>query len=372
MRARISEAFKSQTTQEFIAATKTAEDSGSFEVIISTADIDRQGESIDQNGWDLNFYLQNPIVLWAHDYDSLPIAICDEVVAKDGKLVARGRFAPESANPFAQQVRRLYDLKIVRATSVGFIVRDQVGNIITKAELLEFSFVPVPANPYALSTQRAQELGLNLEMLVIKGIAIEEKVTPSDVPPEDLPPITPQEGDVCKMPDGSPGVMELDDDTGKLVCVPEIDEKPKSAGAATSVEEECLKHEEEMKTAVAAHTQKVLELLSAGAIAGGKEVKIGRVLSERNRTLIKSAIDQFKMTIVALEELLQATEPQGVEGEERSQDGSAPNERSDAAGYGSGDEMTQILALRSVLRSINNGSAQALENINKRLRNSKK
>ncbi len=445
VRAKIAEAFQRKELQDFVAATKAVHDSGSFEVIISTADLDRQGESIDQTGWDLGFYLQNPIVLWAHDYDSLPIAICDEVAVKDGKLAARGRFAPESANPFAQQVRRLYDLKIVRATSVGFIVKDQQGNKINKAELLEFSFVPVPANPYALSTQRAIELGLNLEMLAMKGIKLSEKdlpnqgseegepckledgtdgvwtpdengslvckiaikpsegstcttsdgkegtwkqgesgmvcvvkATPDPVPPSEQPPDTPQEGDVCKMPDGSPGVLESDDETGELVCVPKIEEKPKTAAATDAAKAECLKHEEEMKTAVVAHTQKIVDILNRddGNDGGAqdndaKALKAGRVISEKNRSLIKQAIEQFKASIAALEELLTATEPQGSEGKEQP-DGAAPNERSNAAGYGSIEEMNQILVLRSVLRSINNGSAQALENINRRLRNPKK
>lgn len=172
IRAKISEQLQSKEMQDFIAATKAAEDTGSFEVVISTADIDRDGESIDQSGWDLSFYQMNPIVLWAHDYNSLPIGIAD-VALENGKLVGRGKFAPESANPFAQQVRRLYDLKIVRATSVGFIVLEMNGNIVTKAQLLEFSFVPVPANPYALTLSKARELGLNLQMLAMKGLKID-------------------------------------------------------------------------------------------------------------------------------------------------------------------------------------------------------
>ncbi|GIW70330.1 MAG: hypothetical protein KatS3mg101_1077 [Patescibacteria group bacterium] len=162
--------LQTKEMQDFIEQTKAAEDSGSFEVIISTADIDRQGESIDQNGWDLSFYKLNPVVLWAHDYYSLPIGITTDIKIEDGKLIAKGIFAPAEANPFAQQVRRLYDLKIVRATSVGFIPLETDGKIIKKAELLEFSFVPVPANPFALSLSKAQELGLDLPMLATKGM----------------------------------------------------------------------------------------------------------------------------------------------------------------------------------------------------------
>lgn len=207
IQAALAERAKSAEWQDFFAKTKVAEDAGSFEVVISTDNIDRQGESIDQNGWDLAFYHTNPIVLWAHDYYALPIGVADEIKVENGRLIARGRFAAESANPFAQQVRRLYDLKIVRATSVGFIVKESTGGKITKAELLEFSFVPVPANPFALSLRKAQELGLDTAMLAMKGISVKA------------------EGDMCTMDDGTEGMMKPNAE-GALVCMPKVEEKP--------------------------------------------------------------------------------------------------------------------------------------------------
>lgn len=198
-----------QGVKDALEKTKGAQDSGNFEVVISTADIDRQGESIDQNGWQLDYYNQNPIVLWAHDYSALPIAVTDEIKMENGQLVAKGRFAPEEANPFAQQVRRLYDLKIVRATSVGFIAKESNGKIISKAELLEFSFVPVPANPFALSLSKAQQLGFDIPMLQMKGVEFKAD---------------PKEGDMCTMDDGSEGMM-APDANGNMVCMSKPAEK---------------------------------------------------------------------------------------------------------------------------------------------------
>ena len=208
VKAHVVASLATKEWQDFFAKVKAAGDSGSFEVIISTADIDRSGESIVQNGIDLANYKTNPIVLWAHDYYALPIGVADSVEMVEGKLVAKGRFAPEEANPFAQQVRRLYDAGIVRATSVGFIVKEMNGNVITKSELLEFSFVPVPANPYALSMRQAKELGLDLGMLVAKGIKVQ---------PEQK-----AEGDTCTLDDGTEGVMDANG-----TCVP----KPAEAAA---------------------------------------------------------------------------------------------------------------------------------------------
>lgn len=177
-----------------------SEDSGTFEVIISTADQDRQGEIVDQKGWDLENYMKNPIVLWGHDYYALPIGVADEVKVIDGQLVAKGRFASMEANPFAQQVRKLYDQGIVKTTSVGFIAKKMTGNTITEAELLEFSFVPVPANPYAISMRTAKELGIDVEMLSMKGMSFKDIDTDEPVVDDVVP--TGDEVDTTPVGDG--------------------------------------------------------------------------------------------------------------------------------------------------------------------------
>lgn len=169
----------SKAVADLIASTKSAgsEDSGTFKVIVSTADVDRQGDSVNQAGWDLSFFKMNPVVLWAHDYAALPIGVCTSIEVKDGKLIAEGKFAPSDANPFAQQVRRLYDLGMVNTTSVGFIPKEfdnKKDGVISKSELLEFSFVPVPANAYALRLDQVKKLNIDIGMLVSKGINIKE------------------------------------------------------------------------------------------------------------------------------------------------------------------------------------------------------
>ncbi len=180
---------------DILTKTKAAgdSDSGTFKVIISTSHMDRQGEIVDQNGWDLSFYKMNPVVLWGHDYSSLPIGVCTSIAVENGQLVAEGKFAPEDCNPFAQQVRRLYDSGMVKTTSVGFIPKQfdsNDSNRITRAELLEFSFVPVPANPYALTMRQVKELKLDTALLSTKGIATSVKEdAPADTttPPADAP-----------------------------------------------------------------------------------------------------------------------------------------------------------------------------------------
>lgn len=169
----IANIFSSDSIKEFVASTKGAEDSGRFEMIITTESIDRMGEVIKADGWDFTNYMNNPIVLWGHDYHMLPVGITETLEKIDGnKWLAKGKFAPASANPLAQQARQLYDLGILRASSVGFMEKEREGNLITKAELLEWSFVTVPANPMALSA--IKEANLSVEEFITKGLMIKE------------------------------------------------------------------------------------------------------------------------------------------------------------------------------------------------------
>lgn len=171
-------------------AAKAKDANGSFDVIISTEDLDRAGEIVRQEGWDTSNYKNNPIVLWGHDYYSLPIGICTETYKTTYHGLpatgAKGVFLSADINPFAQQVRRMYEYGVKTGyhvgctTSVGFIPKEfdpENGNIITRAELLEFSFVPVPANQgvgpaegRALTFAEARELSLDVVGMTHKGM----------------------------------------------------------------------------------------------------------------------------------------------------------------------------------------------------------
>lgn len=155
----------------------TDSDTGTFEVIITTENLDRYQEVISIDGWELDHYLNNPVVLWGHDHSKL-IGVCTTLTKRDGKLVAKGKFAPTEEG---QEKRKLYEQGFLKATSVGFIEKEREGNLITKAELLEFSFVSVPANPYALSlaikTQRSIDELVTKGIFTIKEVEVEKTDT---------------------------------------------------------------------------------------------------------------------------------------------------------------------------------------------------
>ena len=142
---------------------KLSADKPDFRVIASTEDVDRDGEIIKIDAWEIDNYKKNPIILCCHKYfdisDVMGKATKIEVQGK--KLIIEWVFA--KSNPKAQLLKGLYDEGIIKTVSVGFIPLERQGNVITKAELLELSFVPVPANPNALADEIksvAKKLGL--------------------------------------------------------------------------------------------------------------------------------------------------------------------------------------------------------------------
>ena len=131
----------------------------SYEFTASTSTEDRDGEVIDAAGWDLKNFKKNPVIMYAHDYRTLPIGRANRVwVSKDGVLKNTVEFPPEGTYEFADIVERLVDTGYLKTESVGFIPRkweDGDGEKAprrkyVKQELLEISIVPIPSNPDAL------------------------------------------------------------------------------------------------------------------------------------------------------------------------------------------------------------------------------
>ena len=143
-------------TKQYVADLKMIDiDRRTISALVSTDSIDRDGDIIVAAGWQLDNYRKNPVVLWAHRYDELPVAKALALEITEHGLLAMMQFAEHE---LAQDVFDLYVGGFLRAFSVGFRVlpdgfkrrTDGEGWLISKAELLEFSCVPVPANQDAL------------------------------------------------------------------------------------------------------------------------------------------------------------------------------------------------------------------------------
>ena len=155
---------------------ETNEENRTITFVLSTENVDRDGDVIRADGWILDNYLKNPVVLFAHKYDELPVARAEKVWVEDGKLKATARFATEKENSLAENVYQLYKNGYMNAVSVGFIPVEyeekEEGYEFTKQELLEFSCVPVPANPEALISLAVKGMKREKETPTIDGTAI--------------------------------------------------------------------------------------------------------------------------------------------------------------------------------------------------------
>ncbi|MEM2988203.1 MAG: HNH endonuclease, partial [Candidatus Bathyarchaeia archaeon] len=120
------------------------------------------------------------------------------------------------------------------------------------------------------------------------------------------------------------------------------------------------KDEENNKISLESEPEVIENYNSFKTISEGEE-KSGRVLSEKNRNLIKNSILQMKAAIAALEELLSATEPQGGEDEEKSKQRSKDVESDKQA-------FQDWLAMRQILRSAVNSISSSLETLNYKIR----
>lgn len=132
------------------------------EVVMSTAALARDGHVLVPQGCRLQNYQANPIVLWSHDADK-PIGNVDLIAVEGDNIRAKVRFAPLGISAQADETRGLVKAGVIRAVSVGFDPlngepldrnKPKGGQRFTEWELLELSFVSVPADPGAVVTAR--------------------------------------------------------------------------------------------------------------------------------------------------------------------------------------------------------------------------
>ena len=146
-----------------IRKVETVEVSDDLTFVLSDATVDRYGDVIEAEGWDLRWFKRNPIALFGHSGD-FPIGTWEDVRVEGGKLIGKLKLAAEGTSPRIDELRRLVQQKILKAVSVGFKPVEsepmgQRGGVrYLKQELLETSLVSVPANPAALAVAKSLHL----------------------------------------------------------------------------------------------------------------------------------------------------------------------------------------------------------------------
>lgn len=167
----------------------------------STAKVARDGGIIPMKAWGgggLERFMENPVILAYHDYKNpIGISVHTEINKKEQSLIEYWQFHEESET--SRMMKKLYEKGFMRAASVGFNVKDfefvdlekekqlqkEYGTdepiywIAIRAELLETSAVPVPADPYALAIEHAIDNG---RAFGIDVSSFTKRNTPKEIP----------------------------------------------------------------------------------------------------------------------------------------------------------------------------------------------
>ena len=150
------------------ATTIEAQPDRCVKFVITTIAPDREQDIVFSEGIDIENFVKNPVITWAHDYRALPVGRCVSLERHSDRILAVIEFAPEAMNPFAEQVYRMVKGGFVNATSIGFRPLEWTydeprgGVNFTKAELLEVAVVPIPAHPQALIAASAAGIDLTV------------------------------------------------------------------------------------------------------------------------------------------------------------------------------------------------------------------
>ncbi len=142
-------------------------------VRITTSAVDRDNEIMDPNGAVLKDYRKHPVVLFGHNYSKLPIGKNEWIKADDKGLIAKTVYAN---TPEADKIYQYRKDGFPLAESIGFIpikFRDLdeterkankgARRIYDKWILLEYSDVSVPSNPEALEIAVSKGLFKTIE-----------------------------------------------------------------------------------------------------------------------------------------------------------------------------------------------------------------
>jgi len=148
--------------------------------LISNAEVDRQGDTIDVKGWTFENFMKNPVIQVEHEPEVT--AFAKSIYESDDALFADIYFPPAYVSEKSNEIARKVAFGSYSAVSVGFdpIDYDIASKRLDswdnpldfkKQDLLEISIVAVPANPHATIVQKS----LAKEKLLTKHIKAEVK-----------------------------------------------------------------------------------------------------------------------------------------------------------------------------------------------------
>lgn len=144
--------------------------------ILSTEDIDRHGDIVDQESWNLKHFEENPVLLEQHKGREYSIGRFTKLYFEpDPNNVGKQMLVGDVVFAVKEYDRAKIAFALVkggfmRTVSVGFIPRDvdydedRDAYVLKMCELVEVSLVSVPSNRRALVKMKMKELGLDADV----------------------------------------------------------------------------------------------------------------------------------------------------------------------------------------------------------------
>ena len=199
--------YQEQRRLMVVTEARQVEDGSGHRMVIAANELSRNGDDLNLRGISFKDYRKNPVVLWAHNtYSGIPIAKTLKIGHDDqGRIVADFEF--NSDDEFASRVENAWNGGFIRAASIHYIptkvveVRNEDGSVerlrVEESELLEWSLVPVPADPDSV---RAAARALGLPAEIFRGLEPEPEPeeaepNPNPEPEEPSPNPEPREAD---------------------------------------------------------------------------------------------------------------------------------------------------------------------------------
>jgi HK97 family phage prohead protease len=339
--------MKKQYTNAYVKEVK--EDGVIVGAVATTDSPDRDGEILSIDGWELDNFIKNPVLLWGHDSRALPIGKVTNIKRAENSLLFDAKFAIEE-NDFAAKVAKLVKGGYLNTFSVGFLPKQREGDKFTKQELLEISVVNVPANPEAEVSREFKDFQKAVKSIEKRETKESKKEVKEKVKEE-------IKKEVSKIEKTSEKKKEVKKEVKEIKEEKKIEEKPKKE-LKKKVKKEVSKESEKVETEQKSPTcrkkgeteaecraRKIPEIMDEGykrdqAVAMAysmckkpckakdsdnakesekelpkidiKTEKEGRIVSEKNRILIRNTVSTLKEASDALEGLLKVTEsPKG-------------------------------------------------------------
>ena len=166
-------------SREVVIERRESPDEGAYRATIFVNERARQGPDLSVEGLQVENYMRNPVVLWAHDMNGksesagLPVGRTNRLTNVDGRLEVDFEFLTE--DPFAERVRNAWDKGFLKAASVSWLPLEseegEDGNQRdVRSDLLEWSIVSVPSDPDAVRVAHARMM----ETMLTEPISDEE------------------------------------------------------------------------------------------------------------------------------------------------------------------------------------------------------